>query len=291
VAGAGPGPDAESAASRWRQDLESWAIPGDILAAAPESPWGFPTGLFSRATAAALEVAEPTPSWTRALEALPSGGSVLDIGVGAGAASLPLAPPAGLLLAVDESRAMLATFAEAVHRRGISPELFHGRWPDVASATPDADVVVCHHVVYNVADLEPFLRALTEHARRRVVVELTECHPLSRLAPLWMSIHGLERPTAPTSADAVAVVTGLGYDVHVARFDRPSLWDLASLDERVAFARRQLCVGPERDEEIATYFQSRSGGRGERRDLATMWWDVPPPGQARSVGHHPGTTD
>jgi hypothetical protein len=131
--------------------------------------------------------------------------------------------------------------------------------------------VVCNHVVYNVADLGPFLRALTDHARRRVVVELTDRHPLSNLAPLWKSIHGLERPDGPTAADACAAATALGYDVRLVRFERPSLWDHAPWEERVAFSRRRLCVGPERDEEIAAYLEA--GGVGRPRRLVTLSWE------------------
>ena len=93
------------------------------------------------------------------------------MGAGGGAASLPLAPPAALLVAVDESQAMLNSFAEAATRRRARHELIAGRWPDVAATAPVADVVVCHHVAYNVPDLAPFLRALTDHARYRVVLE------------------------------------------------------------------------------------------------------------------------
>jgi len=263
-------PEPEQAFSRWRRDLEFWAIPEEILRAAPESPWGFPPGLFARAAAVALDDTEPTPSRSTALEALPAGGSVLDVGAGGGAASLPLAPPAGLLIAVDESRAMLDSFAEAATRRETRHEEVAGRWPEVAAATPAADVVVCHHVVYNVADLAPFLRALTDHARRRIVVELTDRHPLSRLAPLWLSIHGLERPSGPTAVDAVGAVKELGYEVNVVRFERPSLWGTGTMEERVALARKQLCVGPEHDDEIAAHFATAAG---ENRELTTLWWE------------------
>ena len=37
---------ATGALERWREQLDGWAIPAEILAAAPESPWGFPVGLF-----------------------------------------------------------------------------------------------------------------------------------------------------------------------------------------------------------------------------------------------------
>jgi len=205
---------------------------------------------------------------------------VLDVGAGGGAASLPLAPPAAVLVAVDESAAMLRSFADAAEKRATRHQEIVGRWPDVAAVTPEADVVVCHHVVYNVAELAPFLEALTDHARSRVVVELTERHPLSGLSPLWLSIHGLERPSEPTASGAIDVASELGYDVRVARFAQPSLWDSAPTEERVAFARRQLCVGSEHDDEIASYFESADAV--ERRQLVTLSWD--PPARSRPEG-------
>src|SRR5206468_680590 len=81
--------------------------------------WGCPSGLFARSTEEALTTGgaltyggQTSPSVRRALEALPEGGSVLDVGAGAGAASLPLCPPAAAVTAVDQSPAMLAAFAD-----------------------------------------------------------------------------------------------------------------------------------------------------------------------------------
>src|SRR5258708_5907311 len=93
------GPDNMGAAERWTQALAAWAFPAEILAAAPESPWGYPTRVFARR--ADDRPAAPTPSTERAWEALPEGGSVLDVGCGAGAASLPLATRARHLIGVD----------------------------------------------------------------------------------------------------------------------------------------------------------------------------------------------
>ncbi|MGH9172044.1 MAG: class I SAM-dependent methyltransferase [Acidimicrobiales bacterium] len=262
----------DTAASRWKRQLETWAIPQEILDRAPESPWGYSTSLFAKAATAALEQAAPTPSRQRALEALPDRGVVLDVGAGGGAAGLPLAPPAGLVVAVDESRTMLAAFANAATERQIEFELSEGRWPEVAPRAPAADVVVCHHVAYNVPDLAAFVQALAGHARRRVVVELTDTHPLSNLSPLWLSIHGIVRPTAPTADDARQVAEGAGYDVRMQHFGRPSGWSHDRLQERVAQARKHLCVGPEHDAEIADFFEK--GDVPEAGTLVTLWWDV-----------------
>jgi len=167
------------AARFWRESLGSWAIPEPILAAAPESPWVLPPAVFARAAQRAVADAYGGPSRRRASEALPEGGSVLDVGVGGGAASVPLAPPAQLLVAVDESADMLDAFARAADHRGVNHTEVLGTWPDVAHRVERADVAVCHHVVYNVAELVPFVEALISHARRRVVLELTARHPLT----------------------------------------------------------------------------------------------------------------
>ena len=65
------------ALARWREQLDGWAIPEEILAAAPESPWAFPVGLFrSRARRARSRPA--TPANRGAAPYRPPRGSELD---------------------------------------------------------------------------------------------------------------------------------------------------------------------------------------------------------------------
>ena len=258
------------AARRWREDLESWAIPPEILAAAPETPWTCPTGLFARSAEEAVAAREsaPTPSQLRAAEALPEGGSVLDIGAGAGAAGLALCPPAASVTAVDQSPGMLGAFADLATKQGIEHREVEGVWPAVATEVGPADLVVCHHVLYNVADLVPFVTALTDHARRRVVVEITAEHPQATLNALWLRFHGNVRPTRPTADDAMAVVAELGLDVRQEGFESPPRWDHEhDQAELVAFARRRLCLPAERDAEVAEAMTPP----GPRR-CVTLWW-------------------
>src|SRR5207237_1410976 len=81
-------PERVSAVERWGAALRSWAIPEEILRAAPESPWTYPVQVFrGRAEAATAGPAAGTtgspsssPSARRALDALPEGGSVIDVG-------------------------------------------------------------------------------------------------------------------------------------------------------------------------------------------------------------------
>lgn len=270
-----------AAADRWRQDLASWAIPEDILRAAPESPWSFPVELFStRADAAGGRL---SPSNERALEALPEGGIVLDVGCGAGAASLPLASRAGRLVGVDQSPGMLEAFGERAERAGVPAEAIEGSWPDTSDRAPVADVVVCHHVAYNAPDLDRFAVALSAHARRRVVVELTETHPMSNLNELWMRFHGLARPSRPTADDAVAVLREVGLDPGRHDWTAATAGGFARREDLVAFTRRRLCLPPERDpdvlEAIAGRIVERDGLYGyPDRPTVTLWWDAQAPG-------------
>src|SRR5919108_3550102 len=220
--------------ARWRAELEAWAIPEEILAAAPESPWGFPVGLFRARAERAGAGGRRNPSNREAARWLRPGGGVLAVGPGAGAASLPLAGVAGRLVAVDESAAMVEAFLAAAARAGVRAEGVQGRWPEVAGRVGPADVVVCHHVLYNVAALAPFATALTGHARRRVVVELTDRHPLVDLAPLWRRFHGLERPSGPTAGDAAAVLRALGLEPRQEDWESDARYGFDRFEELVA---------------------------------------------------------
>ncbi len=181
-----------SAAERWRASLARWAIPDEILALAPESPWIHPPELFG-----VPDVIEESPSHERAREALPDGGTVLDVGCGGGVAAFALTPPAAHVIGVDQQPRMLEMFRAAATQRGVACETIEGSWPEAAADAPRADVVTGHHVAYNVGDIVPFLRAMDHHARRRVVLELPDRHPLSSMNGAWRHFWNLERPDVP----------------------------------------------------------------------------------------------
>lgn len=123
---------------QWRADLESWAIPDEILGQAAEPPWIHPVSMFT-----VDDTIADSPSHRRAREALPADGSVLDVGSGGGRAAFALVPPAGSVVAVDHQQAMLDAFAEAALPRGVRSHEYLGTWPAVADDVPRCDVVVC----------------------------------------------------------------------------------------------------------------------------------------------------
>jgi SAM-dependent methyltransferase len=263
---------------RWRAELEAWAIPEEIVASAPESPWGFPVGLF-QARAEQARAQQPTPSNREALRWLPQGGTVLDVGAGGGAASLPLAGRAGRIVAVDPLPEMLEAFRVAAQAAGVAAGTVQGRWPEVAGEVTPADVVVCNDVLYNVADLAPFALALTSRARARVVTQLTARHPLASLGPLWRRFHGLERPQGPVADDAVAALRTLGLEVAREDWTTRYAGSFERFEDLVAFTRRRLCLPAERDPEIAEALEplsvrDRAGFRMAplQRPVVTLSW-------------------
>lgn len=252
---------------KWRIGLQAWAIPEQILAQAPESPWIHPVENFTPKGDLHVDV----PSRLRALEALPDGGSVLDIGCGGGRAAFGLVPPAGSVAGVDQQQGMLDVFSREAAARGVACSVHPGDWPAVAGTVPVCDVVTCHHVLYNVQDLRPFLEALTAHARRRVVTEIPLRHPLSSLSGAWRHFWGLVRPLGPTADDALACVRSLGIDARMETFADPPPPARAITDDDVRHTRVRLCLTADRDDDVRTWLEANPR---PARDLAALWWDV-----------------
>lgn len=261
--------DVEKLAAQWKSDLQSWAIPQEIVDQADQPPWAHPVAVFT--------VHGDVPdsiSHQRARDALPLNGSVLDVGSGGGRASMAITPPAGMLVAVDHQQEMLDQFAQAATARGVTAHTYLGDWPDIADSVPEADVVVCHHVAYNVQDIVPFLRALNDHAHKRVVLELPMSHPMSNMNELWKQFWGLDRPTQPTPHLLQAIAKGMGYPAVLDIWEDETWGQRVDLPEaeRVKQARIRLCLHEDRDAEIAAALLAKKDA--QPREVATLWWDV-----------------
>lgn len=254
-----------NAADRWRAALEEWAVPEAILASAPESPWIHPPALFD-----VPATIEASPSHDRAREAVPAGGSVLDVGCGGGIAAFALTPPATHVIGVDHQIEMLSMFRANAMERGVTVETIEGFWPAVAPRTTVADVVTSHHVVYNVADIGPFLVALDDHATARVVLEMPNQHPLANLSPAWRHFWDLERPTGPTPHDLLAVLSDLGIDANMTSFEGAMRTE-TDLDQAAHFTRIRLCLPAASEAEVRDFLEDNPPPT--TRSLTTIWWD------------------
>ena len=259
---------ATSAVQRWRSALGEWALPDEIVNSVSESPWIHPPVLFD-----VPDQIPSTPSHERAREVLAPGASVLDVGCGGGIAAFALTPPATHVIGVDHQPEMLTMFAQNAAARAVSVETVEGFWPAVAPRTPVADVVTAHHVLYNVADVAPFVLALSDHARSRVVIELPDHHPLATMSDAWLHFWNLERPVRPTPDDLLDVLVELGIDA------RREQWSGAmraeqNLDQAAHFMRIRLCLPESREGEVREFLASSP--TLSARALSTIWWDVTP---------------
>jgi len=238
-----------------------------------------PRQVFAR-RADRVTAAPSGPSYGRAWDALDPPGSVLDVGSGAGAACLPLAPRASELIAVDESAEMLRLLADRAAALGRPARCVRGHWPQIAPQVPAADVVTCHHVLYNAPDIVPFVSELTGHARRIVVVETAVTHPLTSLNELWERFHGVRRPDRPAGSDVLEILGAMGLRPGWHQWRRPGGADYVSFAELVDVTRRRLCLPRERAGEVAAALVEAGadpehpadlGSSG--RDVLTIWWD------------------
>ena len=260
---------ADDTNARWAAMLSRWSIPDRLISAAPESPYFFDPEVFIDIADDSLARQHDTASDAVAREALPNAGIVLDVGVGAGAASLRLRP--GNIIGVDPISELLATFTHRARQLGIPTTTIQGRWPDVAPQTEIADVVVCHHLVYNVSDLAGFAAELTSHAHDRVVIEMTTVHPMAWMTPYWEALHGLTQPDRPTVEDAIEVLTALGIRVNQQRWGRQYQMIGETGPDQLARVARRLCLDPARHDELRRLLVAIPPPR--ERQVATLWWD------------------
>ncbi|CAN2222645.1 AdoMet_MTases domain containing protein [Candidatus Nanopelagicaceae bacterium] len=254
-----------SAVEKWKFDLALWAIPQEILDQAEVEPWFHPAALF-----ALPEVIEDSPSHQKAREAMPVGGTVLDIGCGGGTAAFAIAPPAKHLIGVDHQSEMLEMFSSHAEKRGLTSEVFEGFWPAIAEQVPAADVVTCHHVLFNVGDVQGFIEALDSHARKRVVIELPLVHPTTSRSPGWKHFWNLIRPTTPTADDLMNVLEELGIPAHIEKFTGKLTVEEGE-EDRIEYTRKRLCLPKPRTDEIVEFLKNEPNPT--TREVAVVWWD------------------
>lgn len=251
----GPDPTARQAADRWNAlvaDRRSDLVPVPPLADDPAV----------RSIRWAQEVLPPV------------GGTVLDIGCGAGAAALALVPPATEIIGVDPVGALLDEFVAAAVSRDVARRTVHGAWPDVVATTPTADVAICRHVVQSIGDIAPFLLTLTDRARLAVVAELTVEHPTPPMRSVASALgvdlaSGDDGRSAVRAADLLPVLAELGCAPESTTDERT----IATGDDLVHCAPsvgRWLGLGDDRLDDIERALGEHAAGRSIEV-LALRW--------------------
>ncbi len=131
--------------------------------------------------------------------------TVLDVGGGAGRFAVALSLKCKSVMVVDPSESMLEQLREATEE-ACQPNVrsVHSDWE--SAEVESADLVLCSHVVYGVADIGPFIEKISSHARRRVVLLSFVESPQANVAPLWEPVHGERRINLPAMPELVNVL-------------------------------------------------------------------------------------
>jgi len=172
---------------------------------------------------------------------------VVDVGAGAGRFAIPLARRVRQVVAVEPSEAMRTVLARDVQRAGLTNlQVVPHRWDEVLSVSADVggDVVFAAHVVYPLADIEPFVRHLDAAARRWAAVLVFEAPPLSWLFPFWPAVHGETRLPPPHLPQLIDVVSELGFSSFTVDRIDVEPFDLGPADLARTKLRRRLYVAP-----------------------------------------------
>ncbi len=208
---------------RWRKLV----LDREEAAAGHSNPhyWDHRSATFARSTAGRAEqflaVVEPFASPRRTL---------IDVGAGAGRHSVPLATKLEWVTAVEPSEGMRSHLPALANLTVIA-----SAWED-AEVTP-ADLVICCHVLYGVAEVVPFIEKLEHSARERVFIMLREGpvpHPANVLRDR-MSATPL--PPVPQFSDLFMLLLQIGIAPDVAFIRYPIINRYINLDEALADCR------------------------------------------------------
>jgi SAM-dependent methyltransferase len=155
--------------------------------------------------------------------------TLIDVGAGTGRHAGPLAERLDWVTAVEPSQAM----RERIPAAGNMTVIASG-WQDAEPAA--ADLVICVHVLYPVADVVPFLEKLERLARERVFVVLRDSphrHPGEDIA-------GPGRAREPWLRDCLLLLRQLGVAPDLALTTYPTFHRFESLEQAVEECRTHV---------------------------------------------------
>ena len=140
---------------------------------------------------------------------------------------------------------MLGLLREDLAEQGITNvDVVESEWLD-AQVTP-ADVVICSHVLYPIADPVPFIEKLNGSARARVFIYL-RTDPLATDLGLWRAFHGIPLQSQPVHTDLMGLLSQMGIFAGVEIVEHRFTWTFADLDEAHEQLRNSLCLRADDD--------------------------------------------
>jgi SAM-dependent methyltransferase len=192
--------------------------------------------------------ADDDPFLARVLPRVTAQTNILDVGAGTGRHTIALAPHVARVTAVEPSAAMLGFLREDASAQGLANvQTVPAEW--MAATVAPHDVVLCSHVLYPIAEIEPFVRKLALHAGQRVFI-YTRVDPLPTDFGLWAEFHGEALQGQPSHMDVLNALAQMDIYPDVDIVQHRFTWTFASLDEAVEHVRNSLALND--DDEAST---------------------------------------
>jgi SAM-dependent methyltransferase len=185
---------------------------------------------------------------TRLLQEVDAATTLLDVGGGAGRFALPLALRCQHVIVVEPSASMGDSLRQLAADAGIANvSIVAQRWEE--AAVEPADVVLCAHVVYTIADIQPFIDKLVQHARDKVVMPTHVRPPMSRFDLFWPQVHGEERQQVPGLAEFVPVLWEMDIYPQLEMFDPVPFRAFRTWERALETLRQRLLVAPDTEQD------------------------------------------
>ena len=156
--------------------------------------------------------------------------TLIDVGAGAGRHAVPLAERIEWVTAVEPSEGMRAHLPPLPNLTVVA-----SAWQD-AEVAP-ADLVICSHVLYGVADVVPFIEKMERSARERIFIVLREGPVPDPGNDLRDRMAGGPLPRMPRFSDLFMLLLQLGIAADVKFISYPVISRYASFAEAVADVR------------------------------------------------------
>lgn len=158
--------------------------------------------------------------------------TLIDVGAGAGRHAASLAARLDWVTAIEPSHAMREHIPHAANMTVIA-----STWQDAEPAP--ADLAICVHVLYPVADVVPFIEKLERSVTERVFVVLRDSdhrHPAEVLAGV---LTGGRRARQPRLRDLFLLLRQMGIAPDMAMSTYPTFHRYESLEQAVEDCRTQ----------------------------------------------------
>lgn len=222
----------------------------------------------------------PNMFLNRLLERLDPSSTVIDVGAGTGAWTIPIARRTARVTAVEPSPYMMQILRQRVLDAGLTNvELVAERWEDIAAEAHS--FVLCSHGMYASSEIVPFLEKMHNAAIQSCCLVMRTTSRSGQYEELWRDLNGIHRPDGPHLVVAYNVLHAMGIDANVAVQPEASYWISESLDEAVDMARDVLFWSDDEGDDVrlreylSRYLAPVDGGLRwpEGLKAGMIWWD------------------